>query len=254
MNGIAIDHGRRAEKVELVEAIKAVSQERLRRRGYLPGQRGNEKALQSILQQFQRDHRDIELKRTESGGKYSTAEEDLVELVAMDPFFKDLATYRAAEKLASTYLSKMGRPRLHPRFAYLLATGRISCGGGLNLQNLPGEARASDAALTIRGCFVPAEGHVFIDADFSQIELVVLAHAIRNQFGWPSKLADAINAGQDVHRMIASLLLGKPAVEVSKAERQGIKPVSFGRPGGMGASTLQRVARASYGIDLCSRK
>ena len=97
---------------------------------------------------------------------------------------------------------------------------------------------------------MPAEGHVFIDADFSQIELVVLAHAIRNQFGWPSKLADAINAGQDVHRMIASLLLGKPAVEVSKAERQGIKPVSFGRPGGMGASTLQRVARASYGIDL----
>jgi 3'-5' exonuclease len=105
MNGVAIDRGRRAEKFELVEAIKADSKERLRRRGYLAGQPGNEKALQSIMQQFQREHREIELKRTESGTKYSTAEEDLAELAAMDPFFKDLVMYRAAEKLASTRAS-----------------------------------------------------------------------------------------------------------------------------------------------------
>ena len=250
MNGIAIDGARQAEKLEQVEAIKADRKERLRRRGYLVGQRGNEKALQSILQQFRREHREIELRRTESGAKFSTAEEDLAELARIDPFFKDLVTYRAAEKLASTYLSKMGRPRLHPRFAYLLATGRVSCGGGFNLQNLPGEVDEADAARTIRGCFVPSEGHVFVDADYGQIELVMLAHAIRHQFGWPSNLAEVINAGQDVHRMIASLLLGKPADAVSKAERQGIKPVSFGRPGGMGAATLQRLARASYGIEL----
>ena len=97
---------------------------------------------------------------------------------------------------------------------------------------------------------MPPAGHVFVDADYSQIELVVLAHAIEHQFGWPSKLTDAINAGHDVHRMIASFLLRKPADAVSKAERQGIKPVSFGRPGGMGAATLQQVARASYGVDL----
>jgi DNA polymerase I-like protein with 3'-5' exonuclease and polymerase domains len=250
MNGIGIDIDRQAEKLGQVEALKAECKERLQRRGYLVGERGSGKALQSILAELQREHRGIELRRTESGAKYSTAEEDLAELADVDPFFQDLATYRATEKLASTYLSKMGRPRLHPKFAYLLATGRISCGGGFNLQNLPREADASDAARTIRGCFVPAQGHLFIDADYSQVELVVLAYAILHQFGWPSKLAEAINAGKDVHRMIASLLLGKPSEEITKAERQGIKPVSFGRPGGMGAATLQQVARASYGVDL----
>lgn len=249
-NGIAIDRARRAEKLAQVEAILAERRERLRRRGYLAGQRGSERALQSILAQFRRDHPGVELRPTESGGRYSTAEEDLAELARLDPFFRDLATYRAAEKLASTYLSKMGRPRLHPRFAPLLATGRMSCGGGLNLQGLPGEADEAGVTRTIRGCFVPSEGHVFIDADYAQIELVVLAHAIRHQLGRASRLAEIINAGQDVHRLIASLLLGKPAGAVTRSERQGIKPVSFGRPGGMGAATLRQVARAGYGIEL----
>jgi DNA polymerase I-like protein with 3'-5' exonuclease and polymerase domains len=250
MNGIGIDSERRAERLAQVETVKMEYKERLRRRGYLVGQKGSNKALQSILAQFQREHPRIELKRTESGAKYATGEEDLAELAALDPFFQDLVTYRAAEKLVSTYLSKMDRPRLHPRFAYLLATGRMSCGGGFNLQNLPRESDVSDAARTIRGCFVPSRGHVFVDADYSQIELVAFAYAVQHQFGWPSKLAEAINAGQDVHRMIAAMLLGKPAEEITQAERQGIKPVSFGRPGGMGAETLQQTARASYGIEL----
>ena len=207
--------------------------------------------MQSILAELQRKHRGIELRRTESGTKYSTAEEDLAELAAVDPFFQDLTTYRATEKLASTYLSKMGRPRLHPRFAYLLATGRISCGGGFNLQNLPRESDESDAARTIRGCFVPARGPR-VHRRRLQPDRTGRAgpRDPEHQFGWPSKLAEAINAGKDVHRMIASFLLGKPSEEVTKAERQGIKPVSFGRPGGMGAATLQQVARAGYGIDL----
>src|SRR5262249_18628081 len=197
--------------------------------------------------QFRRENPDVEL-RTTPTGKWSTAEENLAELAAVDTFFADFTTFKTCEKLLSTYLRKMGRPRLHPRFGYLLETGRTYCGGGFNLQNLPREKDAESAAGTVRGCFVPAEGHVFIDTDYAQIELVVLGHALERQFGLRSQLARLINGGQDVHRLVAGTLLGKEPKEVSKEERNSVKAVSFGRPGGMGVGRLRRGARARYGI------
>lgn len=104
-NGIAIDATRRDETLGRVLAAKEECRERLRRRGYLAGEPGSGKAMQSILRQFAREHPDVELKLTASGEKFSTAEEDLAELAAEDAFFADYAKYRAAEKLASTYLS-----------------------------------------------------------------------------------------------------------------------------------------------------
>ena len=86
----------------------------MRRRGYLVDQPGSAKAMQSILAQFAREHPGVELRLTESGEQFSTAEEDLAELAAEDAFFADYAIYRAAEKLVSTYLRKMDRPRLLP--------------------------------------------------------------------------------------------------------------------------------------------
>ncbi len=232
MNGIGIDIRRREEKAKQVESLAADCRERLRRQGYLVGEPGTSKALQSILASFQRKHPEIELVRTETG-KFSTAEDDLLELVRLDQFFKDFITHRSAHKLTSTYLCKMGKNRLHPRFGYLLATGRTYCGGGFNLQNLPRELDKTDATATIRGCFVPPEGHVFVDVDYSQIELVVLAYALGRQFGQASQLAELINNGQDIHRVLASILLRKPAGDITKYERQSVKPVSFGRPSGM---------------------
>jgi hypothetical protein len=91
---------------------------------------------------------------------------------------------------------------------------------------------------------------VFIDSDYSQIELVVLAHALDKQFHLGSTLADLINSGQDLHRLIAAAVVGKPPEQVTKEERNMAKPVSFGRPGGMGADRLQRIAKNSYGINL----
>ena len=222
----------------------------MRRRGYLAGEPGCGKALQSILAQFQREHPGVELRRTPSGERFSTAEEDLAELAGEDEFFGDYVRYRAAEKLEATYLRKMGRPRIHPGFGYLLETGRTCCGGGFNLQNLPRESDESEAARTIRGCFVAGEGKVLIDSDYSQIELVVLAHALGHQFGHPPHLAGVINGGQDVHRLIAAAVLGKPAAEVTKDERASVKPISFGRPGGMGPDRLRQMAKAGYGIEL----
>ena len=63
-------------------------------------------------------------------------------------------------------------------------------------------------------------------------------------------LAGVINGGQDVHRLIAASVLGKPVGEVTKEERASVKPISFGRPGGMGPERLRQIARASYGIEL----
>jgi hypothetical protein len=249
-NGIAIDATRRGEKLEQVRAVRAECRERLRRRGYIAGEEGCSKALQSLLAQFQREHPGADLKRTPSGEKFSTAEEDLAALAGEDEFFTDYIRYRAAEKLEATYLKKMGRPRIHPGFGYLLETGRTYCGGGFNVQNLPRESDESEAARTIRGCFIAGEGNVFIDSDYSQIELVVLAHALEHQFRYPPRLAAVINGGQDVHRLIAASVLGKSVAEVTKEERASVKPISFGRPGGMGPDRLREIAKAGYGIEL----
>src|SRR5262249_3190940 len=131
-NGIGIEQTRREEKAKQVHVLLKERKERLRQRGYLVDQRGSAKALQSILSELKRNHPESQLKRTETG-RWSTAEEDLTELAADNSFFADYATYRTAEKLLSTYLRKMGRTRLYPRFGYLLQTGRTYCSGGFNL-------------------------------------------------------------------------------------------------------------------------
>ena len=247
--GIGLDTGRGAEKLARVQEVMDQAKERLRLRGYLVDQKDSGKAMQSILAQFAREHPEVELRLTDSGELFSTAKEDLAELAAEDAFFADYAEYRAAEKLVSTYLRKMDEPRLYPKFGFLLETGRTYCGGGFNLQNLPKEKDETSAASTIRGCFVPAEGMVFIDSDYSQIELVVLGYALDRQFGLGTTLRDLVNQS-DVHRLIAAAVLDKDPAEVTKDERDSAKPVSFGRPGGMGAERLRRVAKASYGKDL----
>jgi hypothetical protein len=245
--GIAIDAARREEKLASVQAERARLRERLRLRGYLVGETGSSKAMQSILLRFARKHPEVPMRRTPSG-RFSTAEDDLAALAPLDDFFTDYAGYRSAEKLESTYLAKMARPRVYPRFDYLLHTGRTSCSGFV-LQGLPKE-RGEPESTSIRGALVPAEGHVFIDSDYSQIELVTFAYACEHQFRVPSGLAQLINAGQDVHKLIAAAVLGKEPGDVTKQERASAKPVSFGRPGGMGPDTLRAVARAGYGLEL----
>lgn len=249
-NGIGIDQARREEKVRQVQALMEECRERMQQHCFLVDQPGSSKVLQSLLTEFQRDNPDLELKRTESGEQWSTAEEDLTHLVSKDGFFRDYVIFKAAEKLLSTYLVKMGQPRLHPKFGYLLETGRTYCGGGFNIQNLPKELDEKSPGSTVRGCFVPGEGNVFIDCDYSQIELVVLGYVMEKQFGLCSRLARLINDNCDVHRLIAATVVGKDLAEVTKAERDSAKAVSFGRPGGMGVKGLRRAAQISYGIDL----
>jgi hypothetical protein len=251
-NGIAIDPACRDEKAQQLDAVKASIKERLRQRGYLPGEPGNAKALQSILNELHRNNPGIEMNRTASGKQWSTAEEDIIELASLDSFFQDYCNYRSADKLRSTYLKKMGPARVYPRFEYLLETGRTSC-RRFNVQNLPREddlVHNDPTAATIRGCLTPDNSDVFIDSDFGQIELVVLAYALEYQFGIRSRLKELINGAQDVHKLIAANVLGKNIEAVSKAERNSAKPVSFGRPGGMGIRGLKKIAKSSYGIEF----
>jgi hypothetical protein len=102
----------------------------------------------------------------------------------------------------------------------------------------------------VRACFVPSPGHVFIDADYSTIEMATLAQSVESQIGIDSRMAEAINAGRDLHRLVAARFFGKSENEVTKAERQKAKPINFGKPGGMGSRALQQYAATSYGVNL----
>src|SRR5262249_18659250 len=164
-NGVAVDRERSGEKARRVEEVMAERKERLRLRGFLVGEANSSKVLQKILERFHREHPEVEMHRTEPGERWSTAEEHLLDIAGEDDFFRDYLHYKSAEKLLGTYLRKMTCSRLHPGFGFLLATGRTWCGGGFNLQNLPREVGEKDATATIRGCFVPGDGKVFIDAD-----------------------------------------------------------------------------------------
>jgi hypothetical protein len=240
--GLHLDLDRR--EVLLCELRAAADERRavLERSGYCPGQAGCNKALQKILGRLEAGHPDLDFARTPTGA-YATSEEALAPLAEVDPFVAALLAFKAVEKLRSSFLDKMGRRVLHPSFDVLKTTGRTSSFGALNAQNLPRDDR-------VRACFVPAPGHVFLDADYAAIEMATLAQGVMAQFGLRGRLAEALNAGQDPHRLVAALATGKAEAEVTRDERQRAKPINFGKPGGMGNLSLQDLARTSYGVVL----
>ncbi len=242
-NGLAIDADHRDQLVQQLQEVREEHRAELRKLGYMPGQEGSHKALQEILHRFSAKHPAIHFSRTASRGDYATSEEALQALKGIEPFIDALLAYRAVDKLLSTFLEKMGRTRIHPSFEALVRTGRTSSFGELNAQNLPRDER-------VRGCFVASPGHVFLDADYATIEMATLAQSVQSQLGLESKMAAAINAGGDLHRLVAARFFTKPEAEVTKDERQRAKPINFGKPGGMGSRALQQYAAASYGVQL----
>jgi hypothetical protein len=151
--------------------------------------------------------------------------------------------HRSVTKLQTSFLGKMGRQVLHPSFDTLKVTGRTSSFGELNAQNLPRDDR-------VRACFVPSPGHVFIKADYKTLEMATLAQAVQSQFGLESAMAVAINAGKDLHALVAASVAQVREVDVTAAQRQKAKPINFGKPGAMGNRALKSYAKASYGIDF----
>ena len=169
--------------------------------------RDSSKVLQAILSRFERSRSGLLLRRTETG-KYATDAGAFGELVDEFPFVAMLLQFRTIDKLLGAFLDKMAKPVMHPSFNVLARTGRTTSFGEINSQNLPRDNR-------IRSCFVPSPGHVFVVADFKTIEMATLAKACISQFGLISRMGEAINAGKDLHTLVAQWWTGQVESEVT---------------------------------------
>lgn len=172
----------------------------------------------------------------------STGKNTLISLADKYPVVKTLLEYRKFAKAVASFTEKLPEHidsvtgRIHPNYnQYGAATGRFSCSNP-NLQQVP---RGKD----VRSCFIPTPGNKLVIADYSQIELRVAA-----EISGDRTMITAYQEGQDLHRLTASLITGKPLDEISKAERQAGKPVNFGLIYGCGAKKLGQTAENDYGV------
>ncbi len=162
-------------------------------------------------------------KKTKTG--YSTAAEVLERLAPDHPIVADILEYRQLAKLKSTYADGLVNyiaedGRIHTSFNQTItATGRLSSTEP-NLQNIP---MRIELGRLIRKAFLPKDGFVFMDADYSQIELRVLAHLSEDE-----KLIEAYRTAQDIHRTTASQVFHIPFDEVTDLQRRNAKAVNFG--------------------------
>ena len=163
------------------------------------------------------------IKKTKTG--YSTNADVLEKLKAQHPIIPAIMDYRMMTKLKSTYadglLKQIGEDgRIHTTFQNLVtATGRLSSTEP-NLQNIPVR---TDLGAEIRKMFIPKDGHVLVDADYSQIELRVLAHIANDE-----NMCRAFREGLDIHTVTASQVFGVPAESVTSLQRRHAKAVNFG--------------------------
>ena len=162
-------------------------------------------------------------RKTKTG--YSTAADVLEKLAPEYPIVAKILEYRQLTKLKSTYADGLAGyiqedGRIHGKFNQTVtATGRISSTEP-NLQNIPVRV---ELGRMIRKVFVPEEGYVFVDADYSQIELRVLAHCSGDE-----QLIKAYREEADIHRITASLVFHVPFDEVTDSQRRNAKAVNFG--------------------------
>ncbi|MGY8895131.1 MAG: DNA polymerase I [Gammaproteobacteria bacterium] len=192
------------------------------------------KQIQQIL--FSEDGLGLEPKKKTPKGAPSTNEEALKLLD--HPLVDLILSYRTLTKLNSTYLEALPKQidlntkRLHTSYHQAVtATGRLSSSNP-NLQNIP---IRSELGARIRGAFVASEGCVIIAADYSQIELRIMAHISQD-----ANLLDAFNHDQDVHSATASTMFKVAIDEVTKEQRRRAKAINFGLIYGMSAFGLAK--------------
>ncbi len=164
------------------------------------------------------------IKKTKSG--YSTDVDVLEKLKREDPIIEQILEYRQLMKLNSTYVEGLKQyinpktKRIHSFFHQTItATGRISSTEP-NLQNIP---TRFELGKRVRKVFKPEEGKIYIDSDYSQIELRVLAHISQD-----NNMIQAFKEGQDIHKQAASKVFKTPIEEVTKEQRSDAKAVNFG--------------------------
>lgn len=168
----------------------------------------------------------VEKPRKTKKGQFVTSEEVLQQLRGKAPIVADILDYRGLRKLLSTYieaLPKLVNPRtghIHTSFNQTItATGRLSSSDP-NLQNIPVR---DDDGKEIRRCFIPEEGCLFFSADYSQIELRIMAHLSGDE-----NMIASFNGGHDIHAATAARIWHKQIEEVTADERKKAKQANFG--------------------------
>lgn len=183
-------------------------------------------------------------KKTKTG--YSTDIDSLLALQNRDPIIPQLLRYRSLKKLKSTYTDSLASfvnkktGRLHPHFLQTgTATGRLSCKEP-NLQNIPIK---EEEGRKIRMAFKAKEGHLFLSADYSQIELAVLASLCNDE-----KLKSAFINKEDIHKKTASLIFNLPQDQISDSQRRIAKSINFGVIYGMSPFGLSKELDIPMGL------
>ncbi|MBY0345952.1 MAG: DNA polymerase I, partial [Neisseriaceae bacterium] len=184
------------------------------------------------------------LKKTPTGG-YSTDESVLEILATQHPLPQKILDYRGLSKLKSTYTDKLGAlinpktGRLHTTYAQsVVITGRLASNNP-NLQNIP--VRTIEGR-KVREAFVTESDNCLVSADYSQIELRIMAH-----LSGDATMIQAFERGDDIHQATAAEVFGVPLAEVTADQRRSAKAINFGLIYGMGAYGLARALNISNG-------
>jgi DNA polymerase-1 len=232
--GVAVDSQLLLEQSKyLAGRIAEIEQEAYREAGQ-PFNLGSPKQIQALL--FEKLKLPV-LAKTPTGVP-STAESVLQELALDYPLPRLILDYRACSKLKTTYTDKLplqvcpATGRVHTSYHQAVAaTGRLSSSDP-NLQNIPVR---SEEGRRIRQAFIAAPGNVLLAADYSQIELRIMAHLSSDK-----GLLEAFSAGEDVHRATAAEVFGVAPEVVSNEQRRSAKAINFGLIYGMSAFGLAR--------------
>jgi DNA polymerase-1 len=226
-NGVLLDRARlEAQSHELGKEILQKEREAYAAAGQ-PFNLGSPKQIQEIL--F--DRQKLPVKKKTPSGQPSTDEDSLAELALDHPLPRLILEHRALSKLKSTYTDKLPKSinertgRVHTTYSQITAvTGRLSSNEP-NLQNIP---IRTPAGRRIRECFIAPPGAKIVSADYSQIELRIMAHLS----GDPS-LRRAFAQGEDIHRATAAEVFGVPLSQVDPDQRRVAKVINFGLIYGM---------------------
>jgi len=226
-NGVLLDAARlEAQSHELGKEMVGLERKAYEVAGQ-PFNLGSPKQIQEIL--FERLK--LPVKRKTPSGQPSTDEDSLAELALDHPLPKLILEHRALSKLKSTYTDKLPKSlnrdtgRVHTTYSQTTAvTGRLSSNEP-NLQNIP---IRTAAGRRIRECFIAPPAAKIVSADYSQVELRIMAH-----LSGDANLRRAFSEGEDVHRATAAEVFGKPLAEVGPDERRIAKVINFGLIYGM---------------------
>ena len=223
LNGVRIDSAAlNASADKLREEILSIQNEAIE----MAGEEFNLSSAKQVGEILFDKLKIVEKAKKTKTGQYVTSEEVLESLSSKHPIVKKILEYRGIKKLLSTYVEALPEMinaktgKIHTSYNQTVtATGRLSSSNP-NLQNIP---IRDEMGKEIRRAFIPDENHVFFSADYSQIELRIMAHLSGDE-----NMVNAFNAGKDIHTATSAKIYGVEISEVTKDMRRNAKTANFG--------------------------